>query len=311
MDIEQLRLFLAIARLRVLSRAAMELDLSPATVSERLKALEVELGTRLFERQGRGVSPTPAGEAFRPYVERALDVLRQGEDAVQAATHGGVGSVTIAATVTTGAYLLGPALAEFQRAHPQVEVRVRSAHSWDSPGLLLDGLADLALISGPNTHLGLEVVAAFASPLILVAGRDHPAASATWTRFALAQQAWIMSFWGPAAGHFIESVRAGVSEAGPLQELSPVELVKGMLTGGTRISLLPALAARRELSTGELVALRLGDDVPRLPTWEITLLRRRNRPVSPAATALADVLLARLPDLSNAGLSTGTPPNTA
>ena len=63
MDVEQLRLFLVITRLRVLNRSATELGLSPATVSERLKALEIELGTPLFERQGRGVSPTPAGEA--------------------------------------------------------------------------------------------------------------------------------------------------------------------------------------------------------------------------------------------------------
>ena len=49
---------------------------------------------------------------------------------------------------------------------------------------------------------------------------------------------------------------------------------------------------------GELVALTLGDDVPRLPTWEITLLRRRNRPVSAAAAALTDVLVSKLPDVS-------------
>lgn len=297
MDADQLRLFLAIARLRVLSRAAVELGLSPATVSERLKALELEVDARLFDRQGRGVALTPAGEAFRPYAERALDVLRQGADAVQAAMHGGAGSVAIAATVTSGAYLLGPALAEFQRAHPQVEVRVRSAHSWDSPGLLLDGLVDLALISGPNTHPGLETVAGFVSPLILVAGREHAAATAVWSRVELARQAWITSFWGTAAARFIETIRTGVPEAGPMQELSPVELVKGMLSGGTRISLLPALAARRELGTGELVALRLDDDVPRPPAWEIALLRRRNRPVTAAAAALAEILAARLPDL--------------
>ena len=214
---------------------------------------------------------------------------------VRAAAQGSAGGVAIAATVTSGAYLLGPALAEFQRTHPQVEIRVRSAHSWDSPGLLLDGLVDLALISGPNTHPGLESIAGFTSPLVLVAGRAHPTVQQLWTRSDLARQAWITSYWGPAAVRFIEHVRSGVVDAGPIQELSPVELVKGMLTGGTRISLLPLLAARRELSSGELVALRTGPDVPRLPAWEITLLRRRNRPVSPAANALAEVLAARLP----------------
>ncbi len=297
MTLDQLQLFLSITQHRSLTRAGRALGLSPATVSERLKALETDLGARLFDRQGRGVSPTPAGEALRPYVERALDVLRQGQDAVRAAAQGSAGGVAIAATVTSGAYLLGPALAEFQRTHPQVEIRVRSAHSWDSPGLLLDGLVDLALISGPNTHPGLETIAGFTSPLVLVAGRAHPAVQRRSTRDELARQTWITSYWGPAAARFIEDVRAGVADAGPIQELSPVELVKGMLAGGTRISLLPLLAAQRELRGGELVALRFEPDVPRLPAWEITLLRRRNRVISPAAAALAEVLAARLPAL--------------
>jgi len=77
MNTDQLRLFLVIARHRSLTRTAVELDLGQATVSERLRALEAEVGTRLFERRGRGVTLTPAGEAFRPYAERGLEVLRQ------------------------------------------------------------------------------------------------------------------------------------------------------------------------------------------------------------------------------------------
>src|SRR5687768_4088180 len=76
MNTDQLRLFLVIVRHRSLSRTAVELGLGQATVSERLRALEAEVGTPLFERQGRGVSLTPAGEAFRPYAERGLEVLR-------------------------------------------------------------------------------------------------------------------------------------------------------------------------------------------------------------------------------------------
>ena len=88
MNTDQLRLFLAIARHRSLSRAAAELDLGQATVSERLKALEAEVGTALFARQGRGVSLSPAGEAFLPYAERALDVLRQAQQSARDASEG-------------------------------------------------------------------------------------------------------------------------------------------------------------------------------------------------------------------------------
>ncbi|MEK6574521.1 MAG: LysR family transcriptional regulator, partial [Chloroflexota bacterium] len=129
MTTDQLRLFLTIARHRSLARAAADLELGQATVSERLKALETEVGTPLFERQGRGVVLTPAGVAFRPHAGRALEVLRQAKDSAHAASTGRGGQVSAAVTVTSGAYLFAPALAAFQREHPNVEVRVHSAHS--------------------------------------------------------------------------------------------------------------------------------------------------------------------------------------
>jgi DNA-binding transcriptional LysR family regulator len=296
MTTDHLRLFLAIARHRSLSRAAAELDLGQATVSERLKALESEVGADLFERQGRGVALTPAGEAFRPHAERALDVLREAQEAAHAASAGNTGQVTVAVTVTSGAYLLAPALVAFRRAHPGVTVGVRSVHSWDAPGLVLDGVAHLALISGPNLNPNLESVAAFAGALVLVTSKHHPQSQARWTLDQLAGEQFLVSYWGPASQAFLERLRARPN-AGPWMELSPVELVKGMLLAGMGVSLVPEVAVRRELLAGDLVTLTLADG-ERLPAWEITLLRHKRRAHNPAAEALADTLIGALPALT-------------
>src|SRR5260221_14778150 len=100
MTTDQLHLFLTIARHRSLARAAAALDLGQATVSERLKALETEVGARLFERHGRGVALTPAGEAFWPRAERALEVLREAQGAALAADEGRGGQGAVAGTGT-------------------------------------------------------------------------------------------------------------------------------------------------------------------------------------------------------------------
>jgi DNA-binding transcriptional LysR family regulator len=304
MHTDQLRLFLAIARHRSLSRAAVELELGQATVSERLRSLEAEVGTNLFVRQGRGVSLSAAGEAFRPHAERALDVLRQAQESARAASEGHSGQVSMAVTVTSGAYLFAPALVAFQREHPGVDVRVRSVHSWDAPGLILDSVAHLALISGPSLHPQIESLAAFRSRLVLVAGRGHPLAAdsaAGVTLEQLARQQWLVSYWGPASQRFLEQVRAaGTGEPGPWMELSPVELVKGMLLAGSGVSLVPEIAIRRELAAGELVALPLktGEPVGRLPEWEITLIRHRRPAPNAAVEALAETLRRVLPALT-------------
>jgi DNA-binding transcriptional LysR family regulator len=302
MNTDHLRLFSVIARHRSLSRAAAELDLGQATVSDRLRQLEAEVGTPLFERQGRGVALTAAGEAFQAYAERALDVLRQGTESARAASTGQRGHVTMAVTVTSGAYLFAPALVAFQQSHPGVEVRVRSVHSSDAPGLILDGVAHLALISGGSLHPQIESVVSVRGRLLVAAGRQHPLASQAQVPLsALAQAQVLVSYWGPASQVFLERVRAaaGDGQPGPWMELSPVELVKGMLLAGTGVSLVPAIAVQRELAAGDLVALPVSDagQPVRLPEWEITLIRHKRRPPNAAADALAETLRRLLPTL--------------
>ncbi len=301
MTTDQLHLFLTIARHRSLARAATALDLGQATVSERLKALETEVGAQLFERHGRGVVLTPAGEAFWPHAERALDVLREAQGAALAAGEGRQGQVTIAVTVTAGAYLLAPALVAFQKEHPQVAVKVRSAHSWDAPGLLLDGLAELTLISGAVVHPQIESLAAARAKLVLVTGKQHPQAGQSLALAALAREQLLVTYWGGSSQAFLERVRSSgtthVGESGLWLELSPVELVKGMLVAGIGISLVPEIAVRRELAVGDLVRLTLADPREHLPDWEIGLLRLKRARPNPAAETLTQTLIEKLPAL--------------
>jgi len=177
-------------------------------------------------RQGRGVALTPEGEAFLPYAQRALDVLKQGEASVQAAHGGSGGRASIAVTVTAGAYLFAPALVAFQKEHPGIEVQVRSAHSWESPGLLLDDVVHLALTSGAPVHPQIETVAEFRGKLALVARSDHPLARrASVVKADLLDEQLLVSYWGLAYQRFLEEVNAGGMPR-RLMELSPVELVK-------------------------------------------------------------------------------------
>lgn len=284
---DQLLAFLSVARYRSLSRAAAELDLGQPTISDRLRSLERELGATLVRRQGRGVALTPEGETFLSYAQRALDVLKQGKDTVRAAHTGSGGRVSIAVTVTAGAYLFAPALVAFQREQPDIEVHVRSAHSWESPGLLLDDVVQLALISGPIVHPQIETVKTFRSKLICVAGSNYRVREIT--RSALATDRLLVSYWGPAYQSFLEEVKASAIDGSQNWiELSPVELVKGLLMAGVGVSIIPAISARLELEAKTLIELKLTDGA--LPDWQIALVRRSHRPANPAADLLAESL---------------------
>ena len=288
---DQLLAFISAARHRSLSRAAAELNLSQPTISDRLRSLERELGAALVQRQGRGIALTPEGEAFLSYAQRALDVLKQGKETVRATHTGSGGRVSIAVTVTAGAYLFAPALVAFQRAHPEIEVQVRSAHSWESPSLVLDDVVQLALISGPIVHPQLETVQTFRAKLICVArARDR---SGAVSRSELATDRLLVSYWGPAYQSFLEEVKASAINGGEhWMELSPVELVKGLLIAGVGISIIPEISARLELAAGTLIELPLRDGV--LPDWQIALIRRKHRPANHAAEVLTETLIRQL-----------------
>jgi DNA-binding transcriptional LysR family regulator len=122
LDRADLELLLAIRRHGTLAGAAGAADVVPSVITKRLAALETRLGLKLFHRTTRRVAPTPEGEAL---CERAQELLRQfAQMEVDVRERHGqpAGPVRIAATFGFGRLWVGPALAEFQTLHPQVQV---------------------------------------------------------------------------------------------------------------------------------------------------------------------------------------------
>jgi DNA-binding transcriptional LysR family regulator len=215
---------------------------------------------------------------------------------MHAARRGSGGRVSIAVTVTAGAYLFAPALVKFRSAHPDIEVQVRSAHSWESLSLLLDDVAHLALTSGALIHPQIQTVAQFSGRLALVARPDHPLARAKQvSKRDLLEAELLVSYWGPAYQRFLEDVKAMGETPRRWMELSPVPLVKGLLLAGVGVSVVPEVAVREELADQRLMSLTLVDAT--LPGWRIALSRREHRAKNPAADALAEVLVKILPEL--------------
>src|SRR5260370_14443283 len=116
MERNQLRAFLKVADVRSFTQAAEALFFSQPAVTQQIQSLEREVGERLFERQGRRVTLTPAGEAFYPFVSRALALLEEGQTAVGEVRAGVAGRVTLAAGPTTTIFTLPPVLPGFRPA---------------------------------------------------------------------------------------------------------------------------------------------------------------------------------------------------
>src|SRR5260221_3850102 len=187
MELSDLLTFSVVARLGGITRAADELNTVQSNVTQRVKALEAETGTALFERHCRGMTLTGAGGGLLPY---AQGMAALSHEAVLAARDDGEpkGPLAIGSMETTAAVRLPSLLAEFHRRFPAVRLTLRTAPTADLVSAVLDGALDGAFVAGPIDHAELGSTLAFREELVLVAARR-------WTSLA--------------------SLRAGTPESGP------------------------------------------------------------------------------------------------
>jgi DNA-binding transcriptional LysR family regulator len=187
MELSDLATFSAVARLGGITRAADELNTVQSNVTQRVKALEAEIGTALFERHSRGMTLTGAGRRLLPYAQRMAALSRE---AVLAARDDGEpkGPLSIGSMETTAAVRLPGLLAAFHRRHPLVGLTLRTAPTADLVAAVLDGSLDGAFVAGPIEHAELLSTLAFREELVLVTARR-------WTSLA--------------------ALRAGTPESGP------------------------------------------------------------------------------------------------
>jgi len=160
MDAADLRVFEAVARLGGMNRAAAELNTVQSNVTTRIRRLEDELGTPLFDRHSRGVTPTPAGLRLLPHAERINELLAT---ARRAAADDGrpKGPLTVGSLETTAALRLSPVLTRFVAAWPEVDLTLRTGTTAELVEMTLDRTVEGAFVAGPVNHPALDATVTF------------------------------------------------------------------------------------------------------------------------------------------------------
>lgn len=123
MELSQLKMLNAVARTGSIARAAEQLHCVPSNITNRLKQLESELGTPLFNRVGRGLKISAAGEVFLGYSERILTLVDEAKRAVDDQAEPS-GVLRLGAIESCAGGRLPPLLAQYHRRYPQVSVEL-------------------------------------------------------------------------------------------------------------------------------------------------------------------------------------------
>ena len=298
MDFGQLEAFVQVAQHRSFSRAAEVLQLTQPSITARIQALERELGEEMFERGGRGVRMTDAGTAFLPYVERILQTLQEGRDAVDEVRHVQLGSLRLGSALTISTYVLPKILSRFCESFPGVDVFIRTGRSEQVLSMLLSDEVQVGLVRS-LANAEVETIDLYEDEIALVAYPEHRFAETGRAKVADAASEPIVLF--DRGSSYYGMINNFFRQAGVIphvaMELDSLEATKRMVEEGLGIALVPLVTIGRELEAGTLVKIDLVDATPIKRPISLIYRRNRKRPrtVQAFIDALVELYAARVP----------------
>ncbi len=175
MELRQLEYFIAIAEAGAFSRAAMRLSVPQPVLSRQIRALELELGTDLYHRTGRGIVLTEAGRILEQHARGVLETTAGAKRAISAIGSAPAGKVTIGMPPSVGAVLTAAIVGQFRAQFPRVSLGVMEGFSGHVLEWLTTGLIDVAVLyNAPRTSV-LAADALVTDELFLLGPSSDPA----------------------------------------------------------------------------------------------------------------------------------------
>lgn len=271
MDMKHLQTFVLTARTLNFRKAAEQLFLAQPTVTQHIRLLETELRVQLFDRGGKRVRLTPAGERFLQYAEQLLHVYEEGVQELTGWQQGYRERLVLAVSPLVARSTLPRVMNRFTAAHPNVEVVVQIAMSPEIPALITDGRAHLALSRMPAHSRDLHSYVWYEEPVIFTVsadGMDLDAAPPDW-KDILARNRLLTHnhpiYWDDL---LLAIHRHGLRIR--TMEVTLVDITKVFIEEGLGVSFLPISTVRRELLEGRLMDVPTpGLNLPIVSTYVI------------------------------------------
>lgn len=299
LTLRQLQIFVVAARHLSYARAAEELHLTPPAVSMQLKQLEDNAGLPLFERLGRGVALTGAGELLVHHALRVLGEIKDAEASLQALLGAETGLLSVG-LVSTAKYFMPKLLAQFAHTHPGVDVQFSVGNREALLQKLQDNAIDLAVMGRTPVEIDAHAEPMASHPYVLIGPADHPLRDAR--RFDLQElrhETFLLREEGSGSRRVAEAMfRNHLFTPARTISMGSNETIKQAVIAGMGLAFLSLHTTALEVASGLIKVL----DVPGLPMvrrWQLVQLS--SKLLSPPAEALryyvleeGESLLARL-----------------
>ncbi|MDH5612837.1 MAG: LysR family transcriptional regulator [Gammaproteobacteria bacterium] len=284
MDIQNIRAFLAVSETASFSRAAERLHLTQPAISKRIQSMEQFLDISLFDRIGKSVQLTEAGQALIPGYRRILDELEESERIISNLRQTTRGHLRFATSHHIGLHRLPAVLRQFAKAYPEVDLELQFMDSEQACQQVLHGDIELGIVTLPtqaDERLSLQTV--WHDPMHCVVAADHPlAANEKISRKQLLAQPSILPSTGTYTRALINRALQLDEQTSILMETNYLETIKAMVQTGIGWGVIPDSMLDDSLQVIEMKTIKM--------QRELGVVFHKARTRSSAANALLQLL---------------------
>lgn len=261
MDFYQLTYFKKVAESGSISRAAEKLLLTQPAVSKQIKKLENELGERLFDRIGKKVFLTHAGEKLYTHADNILRSVAAAKTAVRDLSEDCSGELIIGASDHISIHRLPSVLKSYITSFPKVDLKLRCHRSEAIHEMVARNQVDLGIITLPKPEPTMIIKTIWKDTMSLVFVKNHPLRSLQRVKLKdTLDYGMILTETGTETRSYFD---AAFAEKGlrphVSMEVAYIETIKALVRAGLGISILPDKAVESEVKSGELVKTTIID----------------------------------------------------
>ncbi|WP_310549972.1 selenium metabolism-associated LysR family transcriptional regulator [Paenibacillus glufosinatiresistens] len=264
MNIHQLRIFYTVSERGSFSAAAQALHMTQPAVTMQIQGLEDYFGVKLFDRSGKKIMLTDAGEALLPFALRTLELMRETDRAMAEYTQQLSGRLQLGASLTIGEYVLPGILVPFGQAYPEISVTLEVSNTTQIIEEIARNRLSFGLIEAEVSHPDMDIEPVMEDELLLVVPAGHELAGRENVTLEEAlRYPFVLREQGSGTRRVMEEqlMAKGYDpkEINTVMELGSTGAVKSTVEAGLGIAMLSPSTLRHEIALGLLSTARIRD----------------------------------------------------
>ncbi|OEH85005.1 hypothetical protein BHU72_07400 [Desulfuribacillus stibiiarsenatis] len=257
MEFHQLKTFYYVATYLNFSKAAEKVSLSQPAVSRQIESLEKEFNVSLFNRSGKRVKLTDAGNRLLQYSQKILMVAEETEKAMLNHSSIEAGEISLGAGTTVGNYIVAPLICEFMNRYQDIHIDLKIDNTTAIIEQMKKGSIDMAIIAKSLNHPEFYYQPIIQDEIILVCSKEHPLTNIENPAIdQIEKEIFFLRARGSNTRECTDKICAE-NQLNPIRinEFQTNEAIKQSVSSGFGIGFLPVCVMKTELECGRLVPI--------------------------------------------------------